>query len=171
MSKRELKKYLHDLSKEQLEEQITDLYTRFKEVKVFYDFVFNPQEDRLLDECKFKISKEYFPVNGRRAKARRSVAQKYIKHFIQLGADPMMIADIMLYNIEIVQTYSGEKEIKQDAFYKSMLKSFEDAVDFIFENGLQIEFKNRLQSIVDEVNSQNWFNKVFFGKAISNVFI
>ncbi len=169
MSKRELKKYLHDLSKEQLEEQIIDLYARFKEVKVFYDFVFNPQEDKLLDECKFKISKEYFPVNGRRAKARRSVAQNYIKHFKQLGADPTMIADIMLYNIEIVQTYSGEKEIKQDAFYKSMLKSFEEAVEFITENCLQIEFKNRLQSIVDEVNSQRWFNKSFFEKAMINI--
>ncbi|NJO88927.1 MAG: hypothetical protein HC831_08200 [Chloroflexia bacterium] len=164
-----MKKYLHGLSKEQLEEQITDLYARFREVKVFYDFVFNPQEDKLLDECKFRISKEYFPVNGRKAKARRSVAQKYIKHFKQLGADPSMIADIMLYNIEIAQTFSGEKEIKQDAFYKSMLKSFEEAVEFIVENGLQPEFKSRLQSIVDEVNSQGWFNKNFFEKAMINV--
>jgi hypothetical protein len=169
MSKRELKKYLHELSKEQLEEQITDLYARFQEVKVFYDFVFNPQEGKLLDECKFKISKEYFPLNGRRAKARRSIAQKYIKHFKQLGADPSMIADIMLYNIEIAQTFSGEKEIKQDAFYKSILKSFEEAVEFIVENGLQTEFKSRLQSIVNEASIQNWFNKTFFEKAMVNV--
>ena len=33
MSKRELKKYLKDLPKEQLEEQIIDLYDRFGNVK------------------------------------------------------------------------------------------------------------------------------------------
>jgi len=166
MSKRELKKYLHELSKEQLEEQITDLYKRFKEVKVFYDFVFNPKEDKLLDECKFKISKEYFPLNGRKAKARRSVAQKYIKHFKQLGVDAYIIADVMLYNIEIAQSYSQEKEIKQEAFYKSMLKSFEEAAAFIYEKNLEKEFMPRLKRIVDEAIFQNWYNSGFFEKAL-----
>ena len=164
MSKRELKKYLQELNKKQLEEQINDLYTRFKEVKVFYDFVFNPKEDKLLDECKFKISKEYFPLNGRKAKTRRSVAQKYIKHFKQLGVEASIIADVMLYNIEIAQTYSGEKEIKQDAFYKSILKSFEEASAFIYEKDLTKEFMPRLKEIVDEALSQNWYNSGFFEK-------
>ncbi len=166
MSKRELKKYIQELSKEQLEEQITDLYTRFKEVKVFYDFVFNPKEDKLLEECKFKISKEYFPLNGRKAKARRSVAQKYIKHFKQLGVEASVIADVMLYNIEIAQSYSREKEIKQEAFYKSMLKSFEEATAFIYENDLLKEFVQRLQEIAAGAVSQNWYNSGFFEKAL-----
>ncbi|MEN8120278.1 MAG: DUF6155 family protein [Bacteroidota bacterium] len=169
MSKRELKKYLYQLNKEQLEEQITDLYSRFKEVKVFYDFVFNPKEDKLLDECKFKISKEYFPLNGRRPKARRSVAQKYIKHFKQLSVEASIIADVMLYNIEIAQSYSREKEIKQDAFYKSILKSFEEATAFIYENSLQKDFKSRLQGVVNEAISQNWYNKGFFEKTLISV--
>ncbi len=166
MSKRELKKYLHELNKKQLEEQINDLYSRFKEVKVFYDFVFNPKEDKLLDECKFKISKEYFPLNGRRPKARRSVAQKYIKHFKQLGVEASIIAEVMLYNIEIAQSYSREKEIKQDAFYKSILKSFEEASSFIYENSLKKEFMPRIREVVDEAISQNWYNSSFFERAV-----
>lgn len=166
MSKRDLKKYLHGLDKEQLEEQIVDLYTKFKEVKIFYDFVFNPKEDKLLDECKLKISKEYFPVSGRRAKARRSVAQKYIKHFKQLGVDAVIIADVMLYNIEIAQTYSSDKEIKQEAFYKSMLKSFEEAVEFIQDHYLMKQFSDRIEAIIDEANVQNWYNKIHFEKAL-----
>ena len=169
MSKRELKKYLHELNKKQLEEQINDLYTRFKEVKVFYDFVFNPKEDKLIDECKFKISKEYFPLNRRRPKARRSVAQKFIKHFKQLGVEASIIADVMLYNIEIAQSYSREKEIKQDAFYKSILKSFEEATEFIYENSIHKEFKVRLQGVVDEAFLQNWYNATFFEKALVSI--
>ena len=102
MSKRDLKKYISSLNKKQLEEQIIELYDKFLPVKTYYDFVFNPKEDKLLDECKIKISNEYFPVRGKKAKARRSVAQKYIKHFISLGVDSFIIADVMLYNIEIV---------------------------------------------------------------------
>jgi shikimate 5-dehydrogenase len=50
MSKRDLKKYLGELNKEQLEEQIIELYEKFSSVKVFYDFVFNPKEDKLLQQ-------------------------------------------------------------------------------------------------------------------------
>jgi hypothetical protein len=51
MSKRDLKKYVNELTKEQLEEQILELYEKFSPVKVYYNFVFNPQEEKLLQEC------------------------------------------------------------------------------------------------------------------------
>jgi predicted transport protein len=165
MSKKDLKEYIHHLSKEQLEDQILDLYTRFKEVKEFYDFAFNPKENKLMEECKFKISKEYFPVNGRKAKMRRSVAQGYIRHFKRLGVESSLIADIMLYNIEVAQTYTTELYIKQESFYKSMLKSFQEAVKYIRENGIEAEFKARLNRIVDESIDQRWMNREGFQKS------
>ncbi|MDQ2180664.1 DUF6155 family protein [Marinifilum sp. D714] len=162
MSKKDLKEYIHHLTKEQLQDQIIDLYTRFKDVKEFYDFAFNPKENKLMEECKFKISKEYFPVNGRKAKMRRSVAQNYIRHFKRLGVDSSLIADIMLYNIEVAQTYTSEQFIKQESFYKSILKSFQEAVTYIRDNGLDNEFKARLNKIVDESIDQNWMNSKGF---------
>ena len=95
MSKRDLKKYLTTLKKEQLEEQILELYEKFNAVKVYYNFVFNPKEDRLFQEAKFKISNEYFPIKGNKPKLRRSIAQKIIKHFITLGVDSFIIADVI----------------------------------------------------------------------------
>ena len=56
MSKRELRKYLKELNKEQLEDQILDLYNRFKDVKEYYDFAFNPRENELIEQCRFQIS-------------------------------------------------------------------------------------------------------------------
>jgi hypothetical protein len=173
MSKRDLKKYLTELTKEQLEEQIIELYEKFNPVKVYYNFVFNPKEESLLQECKLKISNEYFPIKklGRRSKPkmRRSVAQKYIKHFIVLGVDPFVIADVMLYNIEIAQTYSGENPIKQELFYKSMFNSFEQAIDFIISNGIYNEFKTRIRSIYQEVLDQKWSNEYEFERIISRL--
>ena len=166
MSKRDLKLYVHDLSKEQLQEQIVDLYTRFKEVKEYYDFAFNPKENKLIEECKFKISKEYFPHTKRKAKCRRSVAQSYIRHFKRLGVEPSLIADIMLFNIEIAQTYSSEKEILKETFSKSMLKSFEEAINYTVENGLSNDFAPRFEKITDESSHQNWFNHNYFERLL-----
>ncbi len=166
MSKRDLKKYLSELNKTQLEDQIIELYDKFKEVKVYYDFVFNPKETNLVKEAKLKISNEYYPIRGKKPKMRRSIAQKFIKHFISLGVDAYIIADIMLYTLEIAQTLSAEREIKQEAFYKSMLSSFQQSISFMIEKGILDDFKSRVVAIQEETNSQNWFNKYEFNTTV-----
>ncbi len=166
MSKRALKSYLDELTKKQLQEQVLDLYTRFKPVKTYYNFVFNPKEEKLLDEAKFKISKEYFPVNTRKPKKRRSVAQKLIKHYIQLGVDPFVIADVMLYNIEIAQQYNAENWIKQDSFYASMLKSFKEAISYTQEHGIESDFNFRISKIIKAAEEQEWINKESFNNLL-----
>ena len=170
MSKRELKKYINKLTKRQLEEQVIDLYERFKEVKQFYDFAFNPKEAKLLEESKFKISKEYFPVNGRKPKTRRSVAQKIIKNCKTLGVESTVIADIMLYNIEIAQAFADTKYIKQDSFFISMLKSFNEAVTYIYDNGILKTMQPRIDKIIDETIDQNWFNHRGFEAVIEGTY-
>jgi hypothetical protein len=97
---------------------------------------------------------------------RRSVAQKYIKHFIVLGVDPFIIADVMLYNIEIAQTFSSGHAIKQDLFYKSMFNSFEQAVIFMIANGILNEFKTRIIGIHNETISEKWKNEAEFNAII-----
>ena len=164
MSKKDLKKYLRSLEKDQLEEQILELYDKFDNVRTFYNFAFNPKEDKLIGEAKFRISKEYFPQKHRKAKARRSVAQNQIRHFLQLGVDPNLIADVMLFNIEIAQTFSSDKHNIAEAFSKNMFRSFEQAVNFIHQNELTSEFIKRIHKIKDEAELQKWPNLYQFEK-------
>ena len=169
MSKRDLKKYLNEIDKAELEAQIIELYDKFKDVKVYYDFVFNPNEKNLIKDAKQKISNEYFPIRGKKPKMRRSVAQKFIKHFITLGVDSFIIADLMLYNIEIAQTLSSEKAIKQELFYKSMLNSFEQAISFMIEKAILYEFQSRVESIRNESVTQDWLNKYEFNAILERL--
>jgi hypothetical protein len=169
MSKRDLKKYLKELNKEQLEEQIIELYEKFTDVKVYYDFAFNPNEEKLIGEAKVKIANEYFPIKGKKSKMRRSVAQKYIKHFITLGVDVTMVADIMLFTIETAQRFSSKRDIKYDSFFKSFLTAYQQAVHFIIENGILNEFLDRVVEIKEEVNRQNWINKYEFNAFVEKI--
>lgn len=158
MSKRQLTEFLKDLSKQELKEQVIDLYHRFKDVKEFYDFSFDPKEEERLRLAKTKISREYFPEKGRKAKKRRSIAQKHIRKLQQLEANPELIADIMLYAIEIAQTYNSENTMKQQAFYKSMLASFRAALVWIDQNGLLPDLQDRIEQIITEAKAQEWIN-------------
>lgn len=169
MSKRDLKRYLTDLTKTQLEEQFLEMYDKFKDVKVYYDFVFNPNENNLIKDAKLKISNEYYPIRGKRPKMRRSVAQKFIKHFISLGMDSFLVADLMIYNLEIAQTLSSEKTITSDTFYKSMLTSFQQMISFVIEKSILYEFQNRVEAIKNETINQNWRNSEDFNSIIERL--
>lgn len=158
MSKRALKKYLTDLDKTALETQILDLYERIPQVKTFYDFVFNPKEDKMVEEAKMKISNEYFPLRRKRPRKRRSVAQKFIKQFKTLGMDPSLLADVMLYNIEIAQTYNQHAQTTPDSFYKSMGNSFKEAMQWMRYHRLTTVFSSRIERIVSLAEQQQWPN-------------
>ena len=165
MSKRALKIYLTKLPKKALEEQLLELYSKFPEVKTYYDFAFNPKEDKLVQDAKARISNEYFPLKRKRPKARRSVAQKFIKHFIKLGVDPVLIADVMCFNLEIAQTFSVEKNVP-DAFYKSMANSFAELTQFVSLHGILPEFKERILKIYKETQHQHWLYEEEFSRAL-----
>ena len=68
----------------------------------------------------------------------------------------------MLFNIEVAQKFSKKKTINQDAFYKSMLNSFKEAVLYINEQSMLTDFKPRLNNICDESKSQEWINAATF---------
>lgn len=170
MSKRELRKYLKGLTKEQLEDQIVDLYERFKQVKEYYDFAFNPNENELIEQCRFQISKEYYPIGSRKAKMRRSVAQKWIKKLTLLDADAILLADVMFFNIEIALTFSGEHIIRQESFFTSMYKSFDEALRFVSEKGILTEFRGRIEKIANDTWDQQWPNRNAF-EDISDMYL
>lgn len=165
MSKRSIKKYINELPQEALKEQLLDLYERFPVVKEYYDFIFNPREDKMVHEVKSKISNEYFPVKRKRPRARRSVAQNAIKRFLKLGVSPSQTADVMLYNIEIAQLFSEERNLN-DAFFKSMLNSYKEALHFISINALLPEFKERILKVYLLTQEKNWPYKEQFSAAL-----
>lgn len=169
MSKRDVKKYLKELTKEQLEEQIIELYDKFSAVKVYYDFAFNPNEKKLIDEAKIKIANEYFPARGKRSKMRRTVAQKYIKHFITLGVDVFMISDLMFFTIETAMSYSSKRQVKYETFFKSIYTAYQQGINFCIENGILNDFLDRVVAIKEEANRQDWINKYEFNGFIEKV--
>jgi len=169
MAKRELKKYIAGLTKEQLEEQFVLLYEKFPDVKTYYNFVFNPQEEKLADEAKAKIADEYFPTRAKRAKLRRSVAQKFIRHFITLGVDPLVIADVMLFAIETAQKYSARRYVRYTSFYSSLLTAYKQAFDFSVKNGILSDMRPRLATIPEVARTQKWENHWDFATVWSRI--
>ena len=144
---------------------MVDLFDRFPAVKQYYDFVFNPREDKWVQEAKAKISNEYFPIKRKKPRARRSVAQKYIKQFLKLGMAPNLIADVMLFNLEVAQSFSQERNVP-DTFYKSMLNSFTQLIQHVSIFEILPEYKDRIIKVYQETLDQNWEYAEGFTRAL-----
>ena len=149
MSKAKLKKELNNLSKENLVEQILDLYDKNKSVKEFYDFYLNPHNEKeLVEKYKKIIIKEFNVERPERSGLKFSVAKRAISDFRDLQPSPEALADVMLtlpeYACEFTYTY-GDME---DTFYNGAYNNFVTALKFIHKHDLLENFKLRAEQCV-----------------------
>jgi len=149
MSKAKLKKELNNLSKENLVEQILDLYDKNKSVKEFYDFYLNPHNEKeLVEKYKKIIIKEFNVERPERSGLKFSIAKRAISDFRDLQPSPVALADVILmlpeYACEFTYTY-GDME---DTFYNGAYNNFVTALKFIHKHDLLENFKLRAEQCV-----------------------
>ena len=165
MGKRAFKKYIAGIPKTEMEIQLLDLYERFPEVKRYYDFIFNPREEKMVLEAKSKIRNEYFPLKRKRPRARRSVAQRYLRQFLRLEMDPHWLAELMLFNLETAQRFSADRKVPE-AFYKSMQNSFAEMVQFVVHHQLTADYGRRMVAVAERARGQEWPNRDSFAQVL-----
>jgi hypothetical protein len=149
MSKPTLKKELLKLTKEQLVEQILDLYDKNKAVKEFYDFYLNPHNEKeLVVKYKKLIRKEFNVEKPERSTEKFSVAKKVISEFKSLRPTPEALADVMLYLPESACELTYRYGDFSEQFYDSSYNNYKAALVFMWKNNLLDEFKLRAEQCV-----------------------
>ena len=149
MSKTALKKELQQLTKEQLVEQVLDLYSKNKSVKTFYDFYLNPKNEiELLEKCKRAIRKEFNVENPMRAGLKFSVAKRAIAELKGLQVSSETIADAMLYLAESTCEFTSEWGDMDESFYTSAWNNFGAALEFMDKYSLLDNFQLRVKQCV-----------------------
>ena len=144
MSKAALKKEFQRLTKEQLVEQILDLYDKNKSVKEFYDFFLNPLNEKDLAEKYKKIIRKEFDVeNPHRAGLKFSVAKRAISDFRVLQPSSDVLADVMLFLPECACEFTFKYGDMAEQFYDAAYNNFATALKFIAMNNLLDLFKLR----------------------------
>jgi len=156
MSKTTLKKELQKLTKEQLVEQILDLYDKNKSVKEFYEFYLNPvSEKELFEKYKQVICNEFYPKRGE-PKTRFSVCKKAISDFKALTPSPELIADLMLCLAENACQFTHDYGDMWEGYYTSAEINFDAALKFISKHNLLDNFKSRAEQCMEWASPCGW---------------
>ena len=143
MSKLQLKKELQRLTKEQLIEQITELYDIYKPVKEYYKTRLNPDGiQELYEKYKAVIIDKFHP--GKMMRNLRTcfpVARKAIADFSALKPPPRLLADLMVTLAEKACSSSDDYGDMPEQFYTNASNSFERALKYLKKEGLLDDFK------------------------------
>ena len=154
MGLREVKSELNKLDRKTLIKLISELYKKYKPVKEYFDFYVNPDEKKLLEQYKEKVTEGFFPNRGYDIKL--SISRKAINDFKKLGTSQESLADLLLHFVECGVELTNSYGDMDESFYISVENTFEKALDIINKNGLLVKFKFRALKIVNDTEGIGW---------------
>lgn len=147
MGLREVKKELELLEKEELVYHISELYKKYKEVKEYFDFYSNPDEQAIIEKFKERIHEGFYPIRGKNLKLYR--ARKAINEMKKLGISAEADGELLLYFAEVGVKYAREKRVKTEAYYIRLENSFQKALEHLQKHDLLEKYEPRCKEIVE----------------------
>ena len=149
MSKTELKKHLQSLSKEQVIEQVLELYGNCKPAKEYFEYFLHPDEMGKFKKYKAIIVNEFYTntILGM-GQLRFSVAKKAIADFRALKPSPALLADLLVTLPENACKFTNEYGDMTEQYYDSAANNYEVALKFLQQNNLLADFKDRCKDCV-----------------------
>lgn len=164
MSKSQVKKELNALKEKEVVSIIMDLYDAYPEVKENLEARF--AEDKavvnaaLLAKFKKIIRDEFYPLRGQE-KCRVSVCKKAISDYKKFKPEACDLADLMVYFVEQGCKYTNMFGDMWESFYTAFENNYRAALEYVFENGLEYEFKERFKECLRLTDDCGWgFNDV-----------
>lgn len=153
--KTELDRYLKALDRKELEAEVKKLYTKFSDVKKYYELEFSQDTTAVLNEFKAKLRKEYFPSRGF-GKARNRESRKVITDFKKISIFTKDVIELLLYRVEMMIEFTKAYGDIDEPFYNSLDSSFDEACKLMAKEKLEPYFKSDCLRLIKESDDFGW---------------
>jgi len=155
LSKVALKKHLATKTKEVLIDEIAS-FMSLEAVEQFYLMQIYPQsEAEIAEQQKAIIRHEFFPQRGF-AQLRYSAAKKAISNFKKTAVTPLLVADLMLFYVEMGVSFTQQYGDIDEAFYMSIESMYEKALKYAFLHKLEHDLQGRFKKAVTDTVDIGW---------------
>lgn len=154
MSLTDIKNELKKLDKDKLIQLVADLYKKNKSVKEYFDFYVNPNEKDLFDKHRNKIFEAFYPKRGFGYKLKDG--KQAISDFKKLGTSSDLLADLMLFYVEIGVKFTNDFGDINESFYISLEKTYVQALTLMKKEELLDKFADRVCKIIKDTDGIGW---------------
>ena len=158
---RELKKWVQELSEDELQEELLKLYKKFPIVKEYYQQELS-QDGGLIEDYKKKIRQHYFPTGRSVKRPRAAKTRELLSRFRKLSPFPYDVADLLLYQAETMVEFSASKGTSGNrgyisgGFNQTLISRYKEALQLIVAESLQQDFMPRLQQLLRDSRHMRW---------------
>lgn len=156
ITQNKLKRYLQDLSEEELRQEILRLYGSIPLVKEFYQLELSPDVNSLAQDYKRKIHRYYFPKGRNIKRPKAAKMRELIRNFQRISPFPFDVADLLLYQIECMVDFSKENGYISKSFQQTIVSRYKEALSIISKEMLKPDFMKRSQDILKEARFMRW---------------
>ena len=143
--RRELRKYLDGLGKDELIEQITQLFADFAPVREIYQARLSAGDDTATREKYKRIIDKEFRLFGN---PRVSTARKAVLDYQKVAGSVEGVADLMIHYVERGIAFASSCGYDVASFYDSMATMWRNAMLHIQKHDLQQRFEERCERVV-----------------------
>jgi hypothetical protein len=149
-----LLRFLNELEKEDLIEEIEKLCTKFEVVKKYFDIELSGDTTRYLEQTKKTISRQFMTSKGDwRKNPKASRLNLITKEFEQVSIYKTDIIELLVHRVEETIRYAYKsREPVSAALWQSTELVIKRAQDLINAEGLEDKYRNRMQS----ADNPNW---------------
>ncbi len=147
--KPKLNKYLKELTRTELEKEVKKLYSKFRDVKKYYELELSQDTSKVLEEFKGRIEKEYFPNRGF-GRASNKESRKVITEFKKISIFQKDVIELLLYRVEMMVEFTKAYGDIDEPFYNSLESSYGEACKLIVSEDLEKEYKETCRQLMDE---------------------
>jgi hypothetical protein len=152
----ELKYYLSNLSKKELETLIVELFKLNAFNKELLETKITPENEETLNQKYRKVIKdEFFPDRGQ-PKLRYSILRKTLNEYKKISKKPELLADLMLYYVENGVEFTNAYGDIDENFYFKIENMFSSALDYIFKHNMEKKFEERCLKITINSKGIGW---------------
>ncbi len=156
MSKAQLKKFIKELDRAQLEEFVLDIYSDIKPAKDYLDFFLNPDVDKLVDKTQLSLYSRIFRPNGDPVgNLKFTKINDIMKNFTMKVRDAHVVADMMVYLLTLLCEY-GSKYYHDESFVRSLVANFGRLSKWLIKNGLEKEYYDKMNSLIRHTYNIGW---------------
>lgn len=148
ITRTELKRFLNDLPKDRLVNQIVDLCATLPQVKDYYEAKVRPGNDEnVRQKYRAIVEREFYPARGY-GKAKLAVARKAVMDYKKIAASAEGVADLMIFYVETGVRFTNDYGDIGEGFYSSMQSMYAAALEWIVKHDLKPRFEARCAAIV-----------------------
>ena len=134
-------KFLNELEKEELIEEIEKLCTKFDVVKKYFEIELSGDASRYVETAKKDIHKQFYFSNGNpRNRPKASKLNAILKEFERVSIYKGDVIELLLHRIEQTMTYADNVGGVSDALFASTNLAIERVIDLIEQEGMEEKY-------------------------------